>query len=513
VFRTNNTEKMTILGDGKVGIGTTPNQQMDVNGGSYFGIQRSTSDALFSNGTNIMNIVSPTKITNVSTATTPETALRLIRAGSVGVKFNPSADIQIGSYNTNLSAGSSLNFRLGNGNVQIPDVNIMTMFGNGNVGIGTTNPQRRLEITDGTAGNSGLRFTNLPNTSTSIANTTNKVLSVNSTGDVILVDDKQGNSLSTGPANGNFWSLGGNSGTNPSTNFLGTTDNQRLVFRTNNTEKMTILGDGSLGLGTTSPSNRLDIQSTTFGQSGVRLRNLPNTAAVSPNLSNRVLSVDASGNIILVNDCGCNPSGGGIPNAAPMQSLSQNQETQNSNSISYSAIDYQAKISKLEEAIKEQQTQIDELKSGKTSSLKIYTNDDSELLKKENETLKNKVNSLESKFDLLEKTLMNICESGCAGLENITPKESQEIDILYQSIPNPTDDVAMINYYLAKNYQDAFIQISDLNGRIIEKITLNPKHGNGSIKVSLGKYAAQNYMYYLIIEEKIVDSKKMTIIR
>jgi hypothetical protein len=276
---------------------------------------------------------------------------------------------------------------------------------------------------------------------------------------------------------------------------------------------MTILGDGSLGLGTTSPSNRLDIQSTTFGQSGVRLRNLPNTAAVSPNLSNRVLSVDASGNIILVNDCGCNPSGGGIPNAAPMQSLSQNQETQNSNSISYSAIDYQAKISKLEEAIKEQQTQIDELKSGKTSSLKIYTNDDSELLKKENETLKNKVNSLESKFDLLEKTLMNICESGCAGLENITPKESQEIDILYQSIPNPTDDVAMINYYLAKNYQDAFIQISDLNGRIIEKITLNPKHGNGSIKVSLGKYAAQNYMYYLIIEEKIVDSKKMTIIR
>lgn len=176
-------------------------------------------------------------------------------------------------------------------------------------------------------------------------------------------------------------------------------------------------------------------------------------------------------------------------------------------------VEYQAIIPILVEAIKEQQTQIDALKSGKTSSLKIYTNDDSELLKKENETLKNKVNSLESKFDLLEKTLMNICESGCAGLENITPKESQEIDILYQSIPNPTDDIAMINYYLAKNYQDAFIQISDLNGRIIEKITLNPKHGNGSIKVSLGKYAAQNYMYYLIVEEKIVDSKKMNIIK
>jgi hypothetical protein len=108
---------------------------------------------------------------------------------------------------------------------------------------------------------------------------------------------------------------------------------------------------------------------------------------------------------------------------------------------------------------------------------------------------------------------MNICESGCAGLDNITPKESQAKDMLYQSIPNPSDDEAMINYYLAKNYQDVYIQISDLNGKIIEKITLNPKHGNGSIKVSLGKFAAQSYIYFLIVEEKIVDSKKMTIIK
>lgn len=36
------------------------------------------------------------------------------------------------------------------------------------------------------------------------------------------------------------WNLTGNSGTNSSTNFLGTTDNQPLVFKTNNIEKLRI---------------------------------------------------------------------------------------------------------------------------------------------------------------------------------------------------------------------------------------------------------------------------------
>lgn len=61
----------------------------------------------------------------------------------------------------------------------------------------------------------------------------------------------------------NAWTLTGNAGTDPATNFIGTTDNQRLVFRTNNTEKMTILSDGSVGIGVTTPSNRLHINAAT----------------------------------------------------------------------------------------------------------------------------------------------------------------------------------------------------------------------------------------------------------
>jgi hypothetical protein len=50
------------------------------------------------------------------------------------------------------------------------------------------------------------------------------------------------------------WQISGNAGTNPATNFWGTTDNVDLVVRTNNAERMRILADGKVGVGTNSPT-------------------------------------------------------------------------------------------------------------------------------------------------------------------------------------------------------------------------------------------------------------------
>lgn len=59
--------------------------------------------------------------------------------------------------------------------------------------------------------------------------------------------------------NAQNWSLTGNSGTNPGTNFLGTTDKKALVLRTNNKERIRILPNGKVGIGLSNPKFLLDV--------------------------------------------------------------------------------------------------------------------------------------------------------------------------------------------------------------------------------------------------------------
>jgi hypothetical protein len=59
---------------------------------------------------------------------------------------------------------------------------------------------------------------------------------------------------------GEAWLLNGNAGTNPAVNFLGTTDAQPLVIRTNNTKRMRVTETGLVGIGTATPAEKLTIE-------------------------------------------------------------------------------------------------------------------------------------------------------------------------------------------------------------------------------------------------------------
>lgn len=55
------------------------------------------------------------------------------------------------------------------------------------------------------------------------------------------------------------WGITGDAGTNPTTNWVGTNDNQSLVIRTNNVEAVRLDTDGDLGINVPNPQEKLDV--------------------------------------------------------------------------------------------------------------------------------------------------------------------------------------------------------------------------------------------------------------
>jgi len=76
----------------------------------------------------------------------------------------------------------------------------------------------------------------------------------------ITYTDELGNPVTINLSNSQGWSLTGNSITDPAANFLGTTDAQDLVFRTNSIESFRIRQDNNyIGIGTLEPASPLHI--------------------------------------------------------------------------------------------------------------------------------------------------------------------------------------------------------------------------------------------------------------
>jgi hypothetical protein len=91
-------------------------------------------------------------------------------------------------------------------------------------------------------------------------------------------------------------------------------ENLDMQFHTNNLQRMVIKNAGRVGINTNTPGNRLTISSAAgdpyFGaaSSGLRFTNMTSASPTILNPSNKVLSVDANGDVVLVPD---GPGGGG----------------------------------------------------------------------------------------------------------------------------------------------------------------------------------------------------------
>lgn len=127
------------------------------------------------------------------------------------------------------------------------------------VGIGTTSPNSSAAL-DITSTNSGILIPRMTQAQ-------RNAITTPATGLLIFQTDATAgfyyyNGSAWTPFTNSGWSLTGNTGTTSGTNFLGTTDAQDLVFKTNGTESMRVKTGGNVGIGSTNPTSKLHIEGT-----------------------------------------------------------------------------------------------------------------------------------------------------------------------------------------------------------------------------------------------------------
>lgn len=122
-------------------------------------------------------------------------------------------------------------------------------------------------------------------------------------------------------------------------------------------------------------------------------------------------------------------------------------------------------------------------------------------IKSENKMLRNEIDDLNRKIDIL----INQVNNG-----NYSELKTNFLD---QNYPNPFELSTSIPYYISHYQKDAQISIVDIHGKEIINYPIK-QTGKGIIIIDTSILkAAGNYTYSLIIDGKVIDTKKMTFIR
>ena len=82
---------------------------------------------------------------------------------------------------------------------------------------------------------------------------------------------------------------------------------------------------------------------------------------------------------------------------------------------------------------------------------------------------------------------------------------------LFQNVPNPFNRATVIEYRLAENATNARISIFNLNGRQLLSFELPTTQREGSIEVCASSLQPGMYIYALIVDGVIIDTKRMVL--
>ena len=95
--------------------------------------------------------------------------------------------------------------------------------------------------------------------------------------------------------------------------------------------------------------------------------------------------------------------------------------------------------------------------------------------------------------------------------EKTVKPESKKDIVLLQNRPNPFDESTMISFHVEKMPQnrEAFVRIGDMNGKEILRIPVTLKLGMNDVLYDHGYKKTGVFAYSLVVDGKVVDTKRM----
>ncbi len=132
-------------------------------------------------------------------------------------------------------------------------------------------------------------------------------------------------------------------------------------------------------------------------------------------------------------------------------------------------------------------------------------------LEKRTETIKqqqNKIDSLQTQINELKTMMQTLADKCSVTLSSATASISSAT--LEQNIPNPYNQSTTIGYNLPGKFSSAQIIITDNSGKTIKQITLSGS-GKGVVNIIAGSIASGTYQYSLLINGRLIDTKKMVL--
>jgi len=136
-------------------------------------------------------------------------------------------------------------------------------------------------------------------------------------------------------------------------------------------------------------------------------------------------------------------------------------------------------------------------------------------LSKQIDDLKSVNEDLEKKYEAQQKEIDDLKALITHNSETSTVSNQQKVSLsqsakLEQNQPNPTSQSTTIKYFIPEKKSSAVIKITNANGQVIKSINLLQK-SNGQVTVQTNDLINGNYFYSLIVDGKIIDTKKMVI--